>query len=179
MRGIPVVLVVTVAFASLGCVAAVPCPCGPADGAPAPDPGVPEDFVRVSVDGVLPTEQGNALLLRSDELGRVLPVFIGDAEANVIQLRLAGGHFERPLTHDLLDRLVARLGGQLVRVLVTKLRGNTFLGTVIVRQGDWFYAVDARPSDAVALAVGNDAPVFVSTRLLETTGLLLDELGLR
>jgi bifunctional DNase/RNase len=175
-RLLPFALVATAAFAALGCGAATPCPCGPLEQAAAPDPGVPEEFVRVIVDGVLATDQGNALLLRSDELGRVLPVFIGDAEANVIQLRLSGGHFERPLTHDLLDRVMARLGGQLVRVLVTKLRGDTFLGTVILRQGDWFYAIDARPSDAVAMAVGRDAPVFVSRHLLESTGLPLDQL---
>jgi len=173
---LPLALVLAGASAGLACGAATPCPCGPLDQGSAPDPGVPDEFVRVVVDGVLATEQGNALLLRSDELGRVLPVFIGDAEANVIQLRLSGGQFERPLTHDLLDRVMGRLGGELVRVLVTKLRGDTFLGTVILRQGDWFYAIDARPSDAVAMAVGHDAPVFVSKHLLRSTGLPLDDL---
>ncbi|MBN1772074.1 MAG: bifunctional nuclease family protein [Deltaproteobacteria bacterium] len=158
----------------VGCGAAEPCPPAAPVEEPMPDPGVPPGYVRVEVLGVLPTEQGNALLLRSDQAGRVLPVFIGSAEANAIQMRLAGQRAERPMTHDLLDRIMQRLGGELVRVLVNKLRGDVFLGTVVVRRDERYFSIDARPSDAVALAVGNGCPVFVSTSLLETTGLPLD-----
>jgi bifunctional DNase/RNase len=162
-----------------GAVAGGPCPPGSGSGGAeaVPDPGPPAGFVEVDVVGVLPTEQGNALVLRSDAVGRMLPIFIGDAEATVIQMRLAGRPFERPMTHDLLDRLVDELGGRLVRVLVTKVSGNIFIGTVVLRQDGRTIQVDARPSDAIALAVGNRAPVFVARQLLESAGLPLDQFG--
>lgn len=166
-------LAVALLAGSVACGAAEPCPPPPAE-PPAPDPGVPPRYVRVEVLGVLPTAEGNALLLRSDQVGRVLPVFIGDAEANAIRMRLAGETPERPLTHDLLDRVLEALDGKLVRVLVNKLRGNIFIGTVVLRRDDRYLSIDARPSDAVALAVGAGCPVFVSTSLLESSGLPLD-----
>ena len=176
MRHVPAILTAIGVLGGAACGAGAPCPETAEDQLASPDPGVPIGFVRVTVVGVLPTPQGNALLLRSDEVGRVLPVFIGDAEANVIQLRLAGEHFERPLTHDLLDTIMERLGGDLVRVLVVKLRGDVFIGTVVVRRGEGYYEIDARPSDAVALAVGHNAPVYVAKRVMEAAGLPLDEI---
>jgi hypothetical protein len=175
MRHVSTMILAFGVLACAACGAGGPGPETAEDELASPDPGVPIGFVRVTVMGVLPTADGNALLLRSDEVGRVLPVFIGDAEASVIQLRLAGEHFERPLTHDLLDAIMERLGGDLVRVLVTKLRGDVFLGTVVVRRGDRYFEIDARPSDAVALAVGHNAAVYVAKRVLEAAGLSLDE----
>ncbi len=175
MRQMTAILIASGALGGVACGAGGPCPETAGDETALPDPGVPIGFVRVTVMGVLPSPEGNALLLRSDEVGRVLPVFIGDAEANVIQLRLAGERFERPLTHDLLDAIMERLGGDLVRVLVTKLRGDVFLGTVVVRRGERFFEIDARPSDAVALAVGHNAGVYVAKRVLEAAGLPLDQ----
>jgi hypothetical protein len=175
MRHVSMMILAVVVLACSACGAGGPCPESAEDELASPDHGVPIGFVRVTVVGVMPTAEGNALLLRSDEVGRVLPVFIGDAEANVIQLRLAGEHFERPLTHDLLDTIMERLGGDLVRVLVTKLRGDVFIGTVVVRRGERFYEIDARPSDAVALAVGHNVGVYVAKRVLEAAGLPLDQ----
>lgn len=161
---------------AVGCGASGAAPCPPEGAAEeVADPGPPQGFVPATVMGVLPTPQGNALMLRSDAAGRLLPIFIGDAEASVIRMRLAGEEFPRPLTHDLLDRLVDELGGKIVRVLVTKIRGEVFIGTLVVRQGGRLLQIDARPSDAIAIAVGNRTPIFVSTTVLDAAGLPLDD----
>jgi len=174
MRSLSFGAVALLVLSAAGCGTSAPCPATTAAEEPMPDPGVPPGYVHVEVLGVLPTQQGNALLLRGDRMDHLLPIFIGDAEANAIEMRLAGQRFDRPLTHDLLDTIMGDLGGEMVRVLVNKLRGDVFLGTVVVRQGDRYFSIDARPSDAVALAVGSGCPVFVSTHLLESTGLPLD-----
>ncbi|MDI7266881.1 MAG: bifunctional nuclease family protein [Myxococcota bacterium] len=158
--------------AACGC---APCPASvQPEPEPDPDPGPPHDFVPAIVKAVVPTPQGNAMVLESEAEGLRLPVFIGDAEAAVIRMRLAGGRFERPLTHDLLDALLAEMGAQIVRVLVTKLRGDVFIGTVVVRQGGRLIRVDARPSDAVALAVGNNVPIFVARSVLQSAGVPIE-----
>lgn len=138
------------------------------------DPGPPQGFVRVEVMGVMPTPEGNALILRSEEEDVVLPIMIGLPEATAIAMRLEGRRFERPLTHDLLDAIVQEMGGEIVRVVVTKLRGDVFIGTVVIRTADRMIQVDARPSDAVALAVGNRAPIYVADTLLRSAGVPWD-----
>lgn len=138
------------------------------------DPGPPQGFVRVEVMGVTPSPHGNALLLRSEAQDLVLPIMIGLPEATAITMRLEGRRAERPLTHDLLDAVVREMGGEIVRVLVTKLRGDVFIGTVVIRTENRILQVDARPSDAIALAVGNRAPIYVSDSLLRSAGVHWD-----
>jgi bifunctional DNase/RNase len=138
--------------------------------------GTPRGFIRVAVRGVAPTTQGNAVLLVDESRGRAVPVFVGDSEALSIQLRLEKRRYARPLTHDLLDTMLARLGGRIDSVRVEKLENNVFFGIVVVREGARRMELDARTSDAVALAVGCDAPIFVSERVLERAGVSLDDL---
>jgi bifunctional DNase/RNase len=120
---------------------------------------------------VAETAQGNAVLLGNGGEDLVLPIFIGGTEALSIRLRLDGERYARPLTHDLLDALVARLGGALWKVHVHELRGYTFVGKVFVRQAEQIVEVDARPSDAIALALGNKVPIFVSREVLVSAGI--------
>jgi bifunctional DNase/RNase len=121
---------------------------------------------------VAETAQGNAVLLGGDGEDLVLPIFVGGTEALSIRLRLEGDRYPRPLTHDLLDGLVKQLGGTLWKVHVDELRGHTFVGKVFVRQGDRIVEVDARPSDAIALALGSKAPIFVARDVLVSAGIL-------
>jgi len=137
---------------------------------------VPRGFIRVAVRGVAPTTQGNAVLLVDESRGRAVPVFVGDSEALSIQLRLEKRRYARPLTHDLLDAMLARLGGHIDSVRVEKLENNVFFGIVVVREGARRMELDARTSDAVALAVGSDAPIYVNERVLDRAGVSLDDL---
>ena len=80
------------------------------------------------------------------------------------------------MTHDLLDRVVERLGGELVKVHVDGLARNVFIGRVYFRQGDQVFDLDARPSDAVALALGNRVPIFVANRVLDEAAVRPEDL---
>lgn len=134
---------------------------------PAPAPSPPRGSVLVRPLTVQPMQDGFLLLLADDAGSRVLPVVIGLAEAQVIDLRLRGERFERPLTHDLLDAIVARLGGEIVYVHVDKLRGGIFVGSVYVWNGREILRIDSRTSDAVAIALGNGAPIYVARSVLD------------
>jgi bifunctional DNase/RNase len=127
----------------------------------------PEGFVEMFVAGVLPTEGGPAVVLRDKAEKTLIPIWIGMSEAHSIQLRLERRRFPRPLTHDLLDQIVHDLGGEIVKIHVDDLKGDTFVGTVFVKKGDKVSHFDARPSDSIALAVGNQVPIFVSRAVID------------
>ena len=132
---------------------------------------VPDGYVRMIVGGVAPTPQGNAVLL-SDEGGTVgLPIFVGEGEALSILVRLRQHPFQRPLTHDLLDTIMRRLGGSIESVRVDAVKNNVFFATVLVRSGDRVFEIDSRASDAIALAVGNSAPIFVAKPVIQQAGI--------
>lgn len=140
------------------------------------DEQAPSGFVRMEVMGVLPTAEGNAVFLGDRDNQTVVPIWIGAAEAMSIQLRMERRRFERPLTHDLLDAMVKELGGQILRVHVDDLKGSTFVATVVVRAGDRVISMDARPSDAIAVAVGNRVPIYVAIDVVDRTGLGQEDL---
>jgi bifunctional DNase/RNase len=127
--------------------------------------------VQVTVQGVVPTEQGMAVVLKPETEEVLLPIWIGEAEAFSIRLRLERRRFERPLTHDLLDAVVRELGGKVIQIQVDDLKGSTFVGMVFIQQGQRQITVDARPSDAIALAVGNRVPIYVSKKVIERAGI--------
>ena len=141
------------------------------------DGGAPAGYQRASVLAVVSMRDGGNAVLLADAGGRtVLPIFIGGSEALSISLRLQGEHAERPLTHDLLSSLVAELGGKPIKVHVDELRGNTFIGSVFVEQNGRILHLDARPSDAIAFALGSGIPVFVATDVMATGGVSREEL---
>jgi bifunctional DNase/RNase len=133
-------------------------------------PTAPKGFVEMQVAGVMPTREGTAVVLRDTAETVLLPIWIGDAEAFSIQMRLDRRRFQRPLTHDLLDAVMRELGGRLVKVHVDDLKGNTFVGTIYVAKAGRTLEIDSRPSDAIALAVGNRVPIFVSQKVLDRAG---------
>jgi bifunctional DNase/RNase len=119
---------------------------------------------------------GNAVLLYEPSADVALPILISGTEALSIQLRLERRRYSRPLTHDLLDEVLERLGAKLVRVQVDDLRDNTYIGTVVLEKGGEILKLDARPSDAIALAIGNRVPIYVSKKLLEKAGVRPEDL---
>ncbi len=136
----------------------------------------PSGFTRVEVVGLLPTPQGDAVFLSEPGEERMLPIWIGPSEALAIQLRLDRRRFERPLTHDLLDSILEKLGGEVVRVHVDDLRSNTFVGTLFLEADDEVHELDTRPSDAIALALGSGAPIYVSDGVLDQASLTREDL---
>lgn len=102
-----------------------------------------------------------ALILREVYGSRRLPIIIGAFEAQSIALALEGVTPQRPLTHDLLKSTLDQLGASLIEVIIDELKENTFYAKIVVEVATLRAEIDARPSDAIALAVRTDAPIFV------------------
>jgi bifunctional DNase/RNase len=125
-------------------------------------------MIQVSVGGLVRDQRNNpVVLLKVDDGDEALPIWIGHAEALAIELQLKGQTFERPLTHDLLRTSIESLGGKVSKIAVTELRDNTFFAKVYVSRGNEVFAIDARPSDSIALALKTGAPIFVSSDVLK------------
>jgi hypothetical protein len=126
------------------------------------------ELIPVNVLGVAndPTG-GTPIVLLAEKTGRrALPVWIGAAEATAIALSLEGATVERPLTHDLFKTVLDSLSAKVERVVVTELRDGTFYARLILRRGDELFALDARPSDSIAVALRARAPILVARDLL-------------
>lgn len=115
------------------------------------------------------------VILQERDGTRVLPIWIGPGEASAIAMELAGMNFSRPLTHDLFASAIHGLGGELKRVVITKVVENTYYAEMIIARGAEYFSLDARPSDSVAIALRMDAPIFTSDELLEHTSIEISE----
>ena len=126
-------------------------------------------LVEMQIKGLMmdPVTNVPIVILRDADNQRVLPIWVGPVEANAIALQIENVAPPRPMTHDLLRNLIADLGATLERVLITDLRGNTFYAYLELRRGGQRLLVDARPSDAIALAIRAGVPVMVDTAVLE------------
>ncbi len=108
-----------------------------------------------------------AILLKEIDGVRRLPIIIGSFEAQAIALEIEGIKPPRPLTHDLLKQLIDNLGGSVVEVIVNELKDNTFYAKIILEASGLTNEIDARPSDAIALAVRTYAPIYVSESVMD------------
>lgn len=115
------------------------------------------------------------VLLKSERANRFLPIWIGHPEAAAILMRLQEAELPRPMTHDLFTNVLGSLATSLEHVLVTELRDNTFYAVLHLQSGETEIDVDSRPSDAIALAVRANAPIFASLELLDTNGVEFDQ----
>jgi uncharacterized protein len=111
------------------------------------------------------------VLLKTVDEDRFLPIWIGQAEAAAILMRLQGATPQRPMTHDLLSDVVSELKGEVVRVTVTELRENTYFARITIVQDGNELEIDSRPSDAIALAVRAEAPIFAADRVIEESAI--------
>ncbi len=136
----------------------------------------PEGFTPARVLGVGPTPSGAVVMLGAIDRGMLLPIFISPGQALTIELRLDGEEFARPLTHDLLEEILGRLGGTIGKVQIDGLEGTTFHATIFVVTAEGVVEIDARPSDAIALAAGREIPIFISEEVLEKSGLTEDDI---
>jgi hypothetical protein len=125
--------------------------------------------VRVAHLGLDRTTNTPVVILQEREGERVLPIWIGPAEASAIAMELAGVKFARPLTHDLLKQVIVGLGADLRKVIITQVKENTYYAELHVYRGDAVIQIDARPSDSIAIALRLKAPIFTSDSLLALT----------
>ena len=111
------------------------------------------------------------VLLKTAEGNRYLPIWIGHSEAAAILMKLQGAVAPRPLTHDLLVNMLGELDVDVVRVTVTELRENTFYALITLRCNGREVEIDSRPSDALALAVRTNAPIFAADKVIEESAI--------
>jgi uncharacterized protein len=116
-----------------------------------------------------------AILLREMGANRRLPIIIGAFEAQAIALEIEGIKPPRPLTHDLLKQLIDNLGATIIEVIIDELRENTFFAKIVLEVSGLTNEVDARPSDAIALAVRARAPIYVSETVMEAAAFIPSE----
>lgn len=125
-------------------------------------------MVAVKVAGVLMDQRFNSpvVLLQENDGERVLPIFIGTTEATAIALALEKQEFARPMTLDLMKLMLDALGAKVVRVIVSALKDDTFLASLVVERDGQVYSFDARPSDSIGLAVRYAAPIMVADEVM-------------
>ena len=113
------------------------------------------------------TDDMHIVELREVDGERVFPIVIGLNEAAAIERRLMGQQPSRPLTHELLASVITGLDAELEKILITDLKKSTFFACLLLRRGDDLIEIDSRPSDAIALGVAEDVPIFVSEKVLD------------
>lgn len=106
------------------------------------------------------------VVLQEKDGDRMIPIYIGHAEANAIAMELADVKFERPLTHDLMQQVIIGLGAELSRVVLTRVEKSTYYAELHLRRDDHVIQIDARPSDGIAIALRLKAPIFAAEDLL-------------
>ena len=116
------------------------------------------------------------VMLKEKEAKRYLPIFIGPAEANAIAIKLRGETLPRPLTHDLLRNIVEMLGASVNSIKISDLMNDTFYAKIILNVEEEQIEIDARPSDALALAVRVEVPIYAEESVLEKAGISLDKI---
>lgn len=134
-------------------------------------------MIRVTVDSIRVSllTQHRVVVLREADSRRYLPIWIGAFEADAIALALQGHEPQRPMTHDLLKTVFGELGASISHILVNDIQESTFFARIIVEQGSHTVEIDSRPSDAIALAVRTEVPIYVENHVFEQAGVLYEE----
>src|ERR1700680_664674 len=131
------------------------------------------EFSSDSIRIHMPTAQ-HLVILKEKEADRYLPIWIGSFEAQAIATKISGNPLGRPLTHDLMATAFGDLGVSVKRIVVTRLADQVFYARLYVKQNGRDLDFDARPSDAVALAVRVECPIFVAEEVMESAGIIPD-----
>jgi len=113
-----------------------------------------------------------ALLLKEVFGNRRLPIIIGQAEAQAIALELEGIKPPRPLSHDLMKSIIDNLGGSLLQIYINELRENTYYAQLVIDLSSLTVEIDARPSDAIALAIRAHAPIYVADSVMDSASFI-------
>jgi len=126
--------------------------------------------IRVSL-----MSQHRIVVLKEESGVRFLPIWIGPFEADAITLQLQGIDAPRPLTHDLLKKVIETLGGEVLHILISGLEKNTYFARIVLDVDGDTVEVDSRPSDAIALGVRVNAPIYVAEEVMDQAGLQPEE----
>jgi uncharacterized protein len=132
------------------------------------------DLIEMAVDSIrvhMPTHQ-HVVILKEKDAERYLPIWIGIHEANAIALKITGITPERPITHDLLVNVLGAVDVKVSRVVVTSLSNEVFYARIMASLDGRDLDIDARPSDAIAVAVRVGAPIYVADEVLDKAGVL-------
>ncbi|HEX3067726.1 MAG TPA: bifunctional nuclease family protein [Thermoanaerobaculia bacterium] len=126
-------------------------------------------LVPMSIKGLMldPVSNSPIVVLKDEEEKFFLPIWVGIFEANAIALQLENVETPRPMTHDLLRTAIGELGARVTRIVINDLRDSTFFAQIRILTGGKTLEVDARPSDAIALALRTEAPIFVAQTVLD------------
>jgi bifunctional DNase/RNase len=129
--------------------------------------------VEVRIRGLMMDPATNMPIVVLKEVGAdgVMPIWVGLFEANAIAIEIEKLSAPRPMTHDLTRNLIHHLNGQLDRVLISELKDDTFFAQLWLKQNGEPVVVDARPSDAIALALRFDCPIYVSEQVMDVARL--------
>lgn len=138
-----------------------------------------DDSLEMQVSGLTvdPLTSSPILMLKNEAREITLPIWIGLVEATAIATELEELEISRPLTHDLLKSTIDALEANVVRIEINDIQDNTFFAAVMVEHGDVIHAIDARPSDAIALALRCNAPIYVSRGVLHKAKQMNQQLG--
>lgn len=128
-----------------------------------------DTLIQVQVQGIYSVEDGGPLVVVVSDGEQDLPIVIGQFEASAISTSLEGIRYDRPMTHDLIKTILDRVGVTLDRVIIDDVWSGTYYAKMKLKAGKEELEIDARPSDALALAVRYDCPVFVSARVLQSS----------
>ena len=134
-------------------------------------------MIKVTIDSVRASllSQHRVVVLKEEGLERYLAIWIGPYEADAITIKLQGVEVARPLTHDLLQQSIAKLNAKISHILVNDLHDDTFYARIVMDRDGERIELDSRPSDAIALAVRVQAPIFVSESVMDRAGVTPDE----
>jgi uncharacterized protein len=126
-------------------------------------------LVPMSIKGLMldPVSNSPIVVLKDEEEKFFLPIWVGIFEANAIALQLENVTTPRPMTHDLLRTMISELDARVTRVVINELRDSTFFAQIRLITGERTLELDARPSDAIALALRTAAPIFVAQSVLD------------
>ncbi|MFM8320172.1 MAG: bifunctional nuclease family protein [Chloroflexota bacterium] len=135
------------------------------------------DMVEVAIDSIRVSlmSQQRIVILREQNDERYLPIWIGVYEAESITIALQEVEVARPLTHDLLTSVFRQLGARILRVEVISLRDDTFFGSIVCEREGETLTIDARPSDALAIAVRAHVPILVARSVMDSAGIIPEE----
>ncbi len=134
-------------------------------------------MIEVKINGLFLTQsQASGVILKELYGDRTLPIIIGEYEAQSIALGLENIKPPRPITHDLTLSILETLGARIERVVVTELKNNTYYANIYLRRDKETFKVDSRPSDAIALAVRQNIPIYVEDEVMEKGAYTPDEI---
>ncbi len=126
-------------------------------------------ITQMNVHGLLFDPYNNAyiVILRDEQNSDMLPIWVGKSEASAISLALENMTPPRPMTHDLMKSILDNVDAKVLSAVVTDLKENTYYAKIHLWYGDSEYSIDSRPSDAIALALRAQAPIFTSQEVLQ------------